>query len=187
MTMVDLATAELEQLKKRPKGKLRELSLSELIDLRCARFIETVNMKGKCWAWKGCRFNSTPRHLPYGKCTLFGRRTVAHRMAWLVFKGDIPDGMDVLHTCDNPICCNPFHLFLGDDSTNQQDSLAKGRSNCGRLKGEAHGAAKLTAHAVTQIRNLRNSGASLVSLAEQFGTTMQNIHLIVARKNWRHV
>jgi hypothetical protein len=74
-----------------------------------------------CWPWQRHR---NPEG--YGVTKLAGFRR-AHRLAWCLTNGPIPDGMLVCHTCDNPPCCNPAHLFLGTESDNRQDMLAKGR------------------------------------------------------------
>jgi len=77
-----------------------------------------------CWPFTGQRMR---RGLPYG--LIFDRRTRrAHRVAWELTHGPIPEGLNVLHRCDNPPCCNPAHLFLGTDGDNAADREAKGRS-----------------------------------------------------------
>ena len=80
----------------------------------------------KCWLWIGPTSNGR-----YGQ---FGRgskpneiRVKAHRFSWELFNGPIPEGMKVLHSCDNPPCVNPSHLFLGTQKDNAQDAIRKGR------------------------------------------------------------
>lgn len=73
---------------------------------------------GRCWVWIGQKHPHG-----YGRFQLAGRRQMAHRVAW----GDVPDGMNVLHHCDNPPCVRRSHLFLGTQADNMQDSAAKGR------------------------------------------------------------
>lgn len=63
----------------------------------------------------------------YGMTRFRGRHEAAHRVAWRVFIGDIPAGLFVLHRCDNPLCVNPQHLFLGTHTENVRDMIAKGR------------------------------------------------------------
>lgn len=75
---------------------------------------------GECWEW-------TAHRLPKGY-GVFGPGVVAHRVAWEVAHGPIPDGLHVLHTCDNPPCCNPGHLRLGTPQDNVDDMMRKGRS-----------------------------------------------------------
>lgn len=187
MTLQDLGNAEAIRLSQRQAGRLKLLSVPELIDLRIVQFLRMVDIKEGCWEWKGARFIKTDRHLTYGKSNLFGYGTTAHRMAYLVFRNEIPDGMDVLHHCDNPICCNPYHLFLGNDSDNQQDALSKGRHKCGMLKGESHGGSKLTEDNIKTIRQMRLDGLKLKEIGDAFGITYQNVFRIVKNISWKHV
>jgi HNH endonuclease len=83
-----------------------------------------MNLDHVCWEWSGAR-----DRYGYGKLR---RDTVywkAHRLAWTLEHGPIPDGMYVCHHCDNPPCVNPAHLFLGTSRDNQLDRVAKGRHN----------------------------------------------------------
>ena len=84
-----------------------------------------------CWHYCGAR-NS----FGYGRLTVKGRLQVAHRLSYEAFIGPIPDGMSVLHHCDNPSCINPDHLWLGTYSDNRRDCVAKGRD--GLPRGERH-------------------------------------------------
>lgn len=80
-----------------------------------------------CWAWKLGRHK-----FGYGKIHWKDAGGYAHRMAWIYTNGDIPDGLDICHKCDNPPCCNPAHLFLGTHKENMNDRDAKGRNNKGK-------------------------------------------------------
>lgn len=75
-----------------------------------------------CWIWKGCR-----NWANYGTMRKNGKNAFTHRIAWEIYKGEIPKGLFVLHRCDNPPCCNPEHLFLGTPQDNSRDMTAKGR------------------------------------------------------------
>lgn len=75
-----------------------------------------------CWHWCGVR-----NTFGYGRMTYQGRSQVAHRLAWIAWNGPIPEGMYVLHRCDNRACVNPDHLWLGTYSDNLRDCWAKGR------------------------------------------------------------
>lgn len=85
-------------------------------------FWACVDRDGDCWEWRG-------RHdeKGYGRIGFEGRLQRADRVAWLLSFGEIPEGMCVLHRCDNPACCNPDHLFLGSQADNVADRDAKGR------------------------------------------------------------
>lgn len=76
----------------------------------------------ECWEWTGTRPSNR-----YGQIVAHGKKTPAHRVAWMLYRGPIPEGMYVLHKCDNMGCVNPAHLFLGTLSDNMQDMVAKGR------------------------------------------------------------
>jgi len=80
-----------------------------------------INSDG-CWIWKGLL-----DRIGYGWFTLGKEDFKAHRVSYTVFKGEIPDGMLVLHTCDNPSCCNPEHLWLGTQKDNMKDCAKKER------------------------------------------------------------
>jgi len=84
-----------------------------------------------CWEWQGSRCKPTRRYAmsdyDYGVLRFDYKLRLAHRVAWEVHHGDIPDGLRVLHTCDNPPCVNPNHLFLGTALDNTLDGVAKGR------------------------------------------------------------
>lgn len=88
------------------------------------RFWNKVNIKGPddCWEWIAGRNNTG-----YGSFTLNRTSTSSHRVAWLLTQTEIPEGMVVMHSCDNRLCCNPAHLSLGTQKQNMHDKLAKGR------------------------------------------------------------
>jgi hypothetical protein len=77
---------------------------------------------GGCWIWQ--RGTNT---LGYGVLSFQGQRWMAHRLAWVLTNGAIPEGQFVCHKCDTPGCCNPAHFFLGDHTTNVRDMIAKRR------------------------------------------------------------
>lgn len=91
--------------------------------IRFEDFVEPEPMSG-CWLWMGC---ARPSGYGWFSRSLPSKREAAHRSSWLLYKGDIPNGMDVLHKCDMPMCVNPAHLFLGTQVDNNLDRDRKGR------------------------------------------------------------
>jgi hypothetical protein len=158
------------------------------------RFWTKVQVLGEadCWEWQAFRSK-----FGYGKTGVGGRVHFAHRVAWELTYGPIPDGIRVLHRCDNPPCVNPAHLFLGTMSDNMQDMWDKGRHEppkkqpkpapIGRARGERHGLAKLTAEIVLLARQQAAAGTTYQALALQHGVTKQAIRYAVLRHTWKHV
>jgi hypothetical protein len=137
------------------------------------------DMNSGCWLWTGGLYSNG-----YGMTTLGGWKvTQAHRASYTAFKGPIPDGMFVCHTCDVKACVNPDHLFLGEPADNSADMVSKGRS----AKGSAHGSAKLTEDKVSEIRSLLSSGAKHREISQKYGIAVSNVSFIATRKAWRHV
>lgn len=101
----------------------------------------------------------------------------AHRAAWEVAHGPIPEGLPVLHRCDNPPCVNPVHLFLGTNDDNMADKVAKGRQS--HTRGESHGAAKLTDAQVAEIRDLYSQGWTQRRIASIFGCSQPHVSVLV--------
>jgi hypothetical protein len=147
-----------------------------------------------CWEWQG------NRKAGYGQFSWKSKTRQAHRMAWEFTYGSIPDGLDVLHRCDNPSCCNPDHLFLGTQADNNSDMCRKGRqvSRTGEYhgartkpervcRGEGHPDAKLNEAAVREIRRLARGGWSYRGLSRRFGVSDVAIRLAVLGKSWSHV
>lgn len=128
-----------------------------------------------CWLWLGARDKSG-----YGRLRWRGAFDRAHRVAYSIAIGSIPAGQHVLHSCDNPACTNPSHLFLGTPQDNMVDMAAKDRA-CHGI--QIHNA-RLTPSKVRLIRPSRNSN---VVLARQFDVNTSTIHRVRARQIWRHV
>lgn len=141
-----------------------------------------VHVEGECWVWKKKTKN------PYGSIDIDGKHLLVHRVVWKLVNGPVPEGLDVLHTCDNPPCCNPKHLFVGTAKDNVRDMISKGRQNWSNLKpsgahGEQIGASKLTE---IQVREIRQDTISQVKeLAKLYGVTRQTITNIRFRRWWK--
>lgn len=116
-----------------------------------------------------------------------GGTALAHRLAWEIARGAIPDRLQVLHRCDNKLCVNVAHLFLGTQADNMQDMAAKGRDNRAITNGEMNGLAKLTKRRVLAIRRAYAAGATQTRIAERFGVGQSTISSIVLRRTWQHV
>lgn len=136
-----------------------------------------------CWEYTGNR-NANG----YGRITFRGHVTLAHRVAWILMNGEIPEGLGVLHKCDNPPCCNPFHLFLGTEADNVHDMDQKGRRVVGVPHGSSSPNAKLTETQVLEIRRLRSEEhLTLSEIGKRFGIGFSHVSTIVRRKAWRHI
>lgn len=140
-----------------------------------------------CWEWKG-RTDRYGYGLSWESSALTGvsrrgRRTGAHRVAWMLFRGPIPNGLWVLHRCDNRRCVRPDHLFLGTVQDNNADRKAKGRAP----RGEERPDSKLTESDIREIRALNSHGVGYKRLAKQFCVSPRSIGNIVHRRKWAHV
>jgi hypothetical protein len=147
------------------------------------RFWSNVDIRTpeECWNWTAS-VNSTGR----GAFSIDGKNIKAHRMAWILTYGEIPEGMIICHKCDNGKCCNPNHLFLGTHRDNTQDMISKGRRVI--LNGEDDPKHKLTEHQVLEIRRLYKPWRySQFRLAYEFGVSRSTIEEILHRRIWKHI
>jgi len=133
----------------------------------------------ECWPWTGKRWKNG-----YGQITISGHTIGTHRFAYFLIYGQIPGGKFVLHDCDNPPCCNPFHLYSGTPKNNTDDCVRRGRARGGRFLGEAHGYAKLSNEDVLAIRT---SPDSYSTLAANYGVGKSQIGRIKNNQHWRHL
>lgn len=132
-----------------------------------------------CWLWTGA-----VKEYGYGVIGLGVRKKgngKAHRVAYELYKGEIPKGMVVCHKCDNPYCANPDHLFLGTLKDNMRDCVRKGRNFIPDNRGERATWAKLTRDAVAHIKQRLMSGPEYARL---YGVSRSAIYEIWRGRNW---
>lgn len=143
-----------------------------------------VAKDGQCWEWTRVR-----NQHGYGQLRVAGRMVYAHRLAYELGVGQIPDGMHVLHQCDNPRCINPAHLSVGTHSQNMRECSERGRAKIPKpvKLGEDNGASKLREGDVRSIRRLLGKGDTQQSIAERFGVTQRTISNIKLGKKWGHL
>lgn len=142
------------------------------------RFWKRVNKTDGCWVWTGGTTTAG-----YGKIGLGGRggeQRDTHRFSWEMHFGEIPDGLCVLHKCDNKPCVRPDHLFLGTHSDNMIDAYDKGIMK----KGSARSDAKINENMAKEIRESKENGTTL---AAKFGVSDALIYRIRKNKTWKHV
>lgn len=146
------------------------------------RFWERVLIKDwdDCWIWVAAKSSAG-----YGQFRMSGLLIYAHRYSWEISNGIIPPKMCVLHRCDNPACVNPNHLFLGTQTDNMADKVAKGRQRAGTAgNGEKNHKAKLT---LADVMEIRKSSLSGKTLAQKYGIHPGTVTKIKLRQTWRHV
>lgn len=132
---------------------------------------------GDCWHWLG-----KPMNNGYGSLYWYGKNHRAHRVAWMLVKGVMPQ-MDLLHSCDNRLCCNPSHLREGTHRDNTKDMLIRERQS----RGEHRPNAKLTNADIIAIRNAPKVWGFQTKLAKQYGVNTGAISRIRRGLIWRHV
>ena len=150
----------------------------DTLDERIARYGWDITEAG-CHEWRGQRTSAG-----YGVLSVAGRKSeYMHRIMYRMHHGEIPDGHSICHSCDNPPCSNPSHLFLGAHVENMRDSVGKRR----HAYGERNGHAKLTADQVREIRALCAAGMSQAEAGARYGVTQSCVWGIMSGKSWKLV
>lgn len=144
------------------------------------RFMRRVLITEKCWLWTG-----HTNHAGYGTLGIDGGPDqFAHRLSYELHVGPIPEGMRVCHTCDNPPCVNPAHLFPGTNADNMEDKVRKGR----QMRGSRQHFAKLTEETVVEIRRRYAAGGIMQKdLAAEYGVSRGTMSQLLSGQLWKHV
>jgi len=166
----------------RSRAELEGLFLMRKKQPLSDRFWSKVDKNGpllidsRCWIWTAGK-NSKG----YGAIKVDGRMVYAHRLSYEMANGAVE--ICVLHRCDNRVCCNPEHLFVGTSADNCCDRHEKNRD----ARGVTNGKAKLDPESVRGIRRLRRDGLTLVLIAEQFNVCFSTVGLVCRGEIWGHV
>ena len=137
----------------------------------------------KCW-----EYQASTNIDGYGKFTLNCIDIAAHRFSWQELHGKIPDGMCILHKCDNPPCVNPSHLYLGTPANNFADMVSRTyKPKILGLKGELNPSAKLTTDEVMSIKILLSYGVRLTAIARSYNRGIGTIFDIKHGRTWSHI
>lgn len=145
------------------------------------RFWSKVDKTEHCWNWTAGKTKEG-----YGRFQVKGKTQKAHRISYeLYHKKTIPDGLIILHACDNPSCVRPEHLSTGTVKDNVDDMFAKNRAN--KAKGSNHGSSKITERDVLIIRKMADEGAVQKTIGQTFGIGQQQVSNILTGKKWKHL
>lgn len=142
-------------------------------------FENRVIKKDGCWDYVGGKSKR------YGSIQYQDKSISLQRASWIIYYGPIPEKMYICHTCDNPICSNPDHLFLGTPQDNVIDMIKKGRNNT--PKGQSVGSSKLSEYDVHTIKKLLKREESLTEIARKYNVSIGTIHDIKYKKTWAHI
>jgi HNH endonuclease len=172
----------------RGKGRFCSLKCYEVwqqapLKERFARYVGEPDKNG-CIPWLG---GTTKKNREgYGTINLGNnsrKSDKAHRVAWELVNGPIPEKLQVLHTCDNPICVNAEHLFLGTHDDNMKDKASKGRG--ASMPGDENPSVKLTKEDIIEIRNMHKSKKmSYTELSKKYNISDVQIWRIVSYRSW---
>lgn len=147
----------------------------KILELNKEKFFQKVKITEDCWEWTGY-----VNPAGYGS---FSNKKLAHRYMFEHFNGKIPKGICCLHHCDNRICCNPSHIFLGTRTDNSRDKVEKNRQG----KGSKMNKGKLVESQVLEIRKMRISEKKYREIADEFNISQDLVKIICKNKSWKHV
>ena len=145
------------------------------------KLLRYVVSENGCWNWVATKDKQGYGMLSHHR----GKQIRAHRASYEFHVAKIPEGLLVCHSCDNPSCINPNHLFVGTPKENTRDMLDKNRRPV--LRGERHPNAKLTNDQVSQIKQLRSENRPLKEIASQFNISFQTVSSITKGTTWNRI
>lgn len=182
------------------KKEFRKNSVRNVCSLKCKIEESSEKIENGCWIWQGSLAGN------YGKVRWQMQTLSAHRASYIAYKGEVPHGLHVCHTCDNPICTNPDHLWIGTAKENIQDAKRKNRlaDQRGRKasketllklkfrkrsdrRGEKHHLSKLKENDVIKIRQMLENGITQTKIALEYGLNQSTVCFIKSRKLWPHI
>lgn len=168
--------SEVKSIKSHPRLK----PVPKITAAREARFWSMIALGGleECWNWLHSR-----KTAGYGKLSFRRSDFGAHRIAFFLTHGRAPVDLCVCHSCDNKLCCNPCHLFLGTFQDNNADFNRKGL----HVKGEKVKTAKLTEEMVKMARKMRKEGIASRNIALIFGVSKTTICEAISGRQWKHI
>jgi len=148
------------------------------------RFWEKVEVGSLdiCWPWKASR-----NKWGYGRIGYKGKLVTAPRLSYQLVFGDVPEGLCVCHSCDNPACVNPSHLYLGTFRDNNLDKMSKGRWRGNHTRGENRPQSKITEDKVKEIRNLAKQGMSNRKIAPLYNISHSAVDSVINGRTWSYV
>lgn len=146
------------------------------------RFFSNIDVTDSCWIWSGHVTQNG-----YGQIKYKSKGLGAHRVSYQIHKGPIPEGLYVCHSCDNPSCVNPDHLWLGTHTDNMRDMYAKGRQRSNPVRGHDNRSSKLTEAQVVYIKQQLRLGVKQRTLAIQYNVSDAAIHYIKTGEVWSHI
>lgn len=163
-------------------GGVRPNSGRKKVELK-KRITYKIDKKTGCWEWSGSNNGNG-----YGRVSHNGKYICAHRGSYIVNVGPIPKGLLVLHKCDNRMCVNPDHLFLGTHKDNCHDMYKKGRQAF--RKGEKNGMSKLKERDIIDIRKMRGNNDNTYTykdIATIYNVSDRCIRAVIHNETWKHV
>jgi len=151
------------------------------MDKREKRFWDCVafGIGNACWLW-----TKTKNDNGYGVTNFKGHRTTSHRISYILTKGKPPEGMVVMHSCDNRLCCNPAHLSVGTQKENIQEMHKKGRAGDTRNFGHKNGTTKYTDAQCQEMRRLhKEEKMTQTAISKKFGLAQSHVSRIIRGEN----